>query len=374
MMCEYLDVCGGCTSDTLDSKLNFASDILGVRSFEIFTSKLSGFRSRCELSLFVDDENKMFLGMRLGTGESKRERKRIIPIDKCINLVKPLQESLRILINHLNSQDFIDFRESLFSLEALYTQNNSLLLTLIYHRNIDESWAIKARELRDSMSAILSCDIQLIGRSRGVKIVLESDFVIENINISGRDYMYYYKDAGFTQPNTDINKHMIEWVLKSVSCRGDLLELYCGCGNFTFPLASKFNKVFATEISKSSIDAAINGMLLNKISNIEFVRLSGDECIEALTKQRRFNRLSDIDLDTYNFGSVFVDPPRAGLGDNMCRFISNFEQIIYISCNPISLRQDLEILRNTHEISRFAFFDQFPHTKHLECGVILHKK
>ena len=374
MICEYVEKCGGCTCETLDYKLNKASKVLNIKSFEIFTSRLNGFRARCELSIFHYKDKSVSFAMRLGVGDSKRERKNFVPIDTCINLIKPLRDSLGCFISKINLESFASFREGLFSIEALYTNSNSLLLTLIYHRNIGEEWLVNAKNLRDMLHEVLDCEINIIGRSRGVKLVLDSDVVLEKLSIHGREYVYYYKDTCFTQPNIEINKQIIEWVLKNVESKGDLLEIYCGCGNFTFPLTSKFNKVFATEISKSSIESAIDGALHNKIQNVEFARLSGDECIEALSGAREFNRLKNINLDSYNFSSVFVDPPRAGLGDSICKFISKFTQIIYISCNVLSLRDDLEILKETHDVLRCAFFDQFPHTKHLECGVILHRK
>jgi tRNA (uracil-5-)-methyltransferase len=71
---------------------------------------------------------------------------------------------------------------------------------------------------------------------------------------------------------------------------------------------------------------------------------------------------------------VFVDPPRAGMDEMSCRFVSRFENIIYISCNPLTLHRDLEILTKTHDVVAMALFDQFPYTHHVEMGVKLQKK
>ncbi|MDY4426058.1 MAG: tRNA (uridine(54)-C5)-methyltransferase TrmA, partial [Helicobacter sp.] len=68
-----------------------------------------------------------------------------------------------------------------------------------------------------------------------------------------------------------------------------------------------------------------------------------------------------------------VDPPRAGLGEDVCQFLQDFPSILYISCNPLSLAKDLEILNQTHRVVKVAFFDQFPHTPHLETGILLQK-
>lgn len=165
---------------------------------------------------------------------------------------------------------------------------------------------------------------------------------------------------------------MIEWVLGQIEKSDkDLCELYCGGGNFTIPLSQKFNKVLATEISKTSIKSALTNCSLNSISNIDFIRMSAEEFVEALESKREFNRLKDIDLKSYNFETIFVDPPRAGLDDTTRALSKEFDTIIYISCNPETLHRDLEELTKTHKIINFALFDQFSYTEHIESGVIL---
>ena len=92
---------------------------------------------------------------------------------------------------------------------------------------------------------------------------------------------------------------------------------------------------------------------------------------EALNGAREFERLKHIDLNSYNFSTVLVDPPRAGLDEGTIGLISNIENIIYISCNPETLARDLEILSKTHTVTDAAMYDQFPHTEHVESGVFL---
>ncbi len=145
-------------------------------------------------------------------------------------------------------------------------------------------------------------------------------------------------------------------------------------GNFTLPLSKYFDKVLATEISKRSIYAAKENCELNSVSNIEFIRLASEEMTEALNKEREFRRLKDVDLDSYTFSTVLVDPPRAGLDMDTIKLISNIKNIIYISCNPETLARDLVKLSKTHNIDDTAIYDQFPHTHHVESGVFLVKK
>ena len=71
---------------------------------------------------------------------------------------------------------------------------------------------------------------------------------------------------------------------------------------------------------------------------------------------------------------MFVDPPRAGLDPGTLSLVKDFDEILYISCNPLTLINNLKVLTETHTIEALAFFDQFPYTPHLECGVHLKQR
>ena len=171
--------------------------------------------------------------------------------------------------------------------------------------------------------------------------------------------------------NSSCEKHAVR---PESSAARDLLELYCGHGNFTIPLAAKFNRVLASEISKSSIANARINCELNGVRNAQFVRLSADELMGAFAHRREFERLKGIDIFSYDFSHVLIDPPRAGLEPSVIDFIKNFQNLIYISCNPQTLFENLRSLCVTHEVRRFAIFDQFAHTSHIECGVLLRRR
>ena len=171
--------------------------------------------------------------------------------------------------------------------------------------------------------------------------------------------------------NSSCEKHSVR---PESSGARDLLELYCGHGNFTIPLAAKFNRVLASEISKSSIANARINCELNGVCNAQFVRLSADELMSAFARRREFERLKGIDIFSYDFSHVLIDPPRAGLEPSVIDFIKNFQNLIYISCNPQTLCENLRSLCATHEVRRFAIFDQFAHTAHIECGVLLKRR
>ena len=175
----------------------------------------------------------------------------------------------------------------------------------------------------------------------------------------------------FAAQNSSCEQHSVR---PESSAARDLLELYCGHGNFTIPLAAKFNRVLASEISKSSIANARINCELNGVCNAQFVRLSADELMSAFARRREFERLKGIDIFSYDFSHVLIDPPRAGLEPSVIDFIKNFQNLIYISCNPQTLFENLRSLCATHEVRRFAIFDQFAHTSHIECGVLLRRR
>jgi tRNA (uracil-5-)-methyltransferase len=104
------------------------------------------------------------------------------------------------------------------------------------------------------------------------------------------------------------------------------------------------------------------------------VRLSSEEITQALNGDRPFRRLKDVALDAFNFSTVFVDPPRAGLDQGTEALSARFDRILYISCNPLSLIKNLSELTKTHSIEKVAAFDQFPWTDHLETGIFLKRK
>jgi tRNA (uracil-5-)-methyltransferase len=149
---------------------------------------------------------------------------------------------------------------------------------------------------------------------------------------------------------------------------------WSGAGNFTLALARNFNRCVATEISKVSVRAARDNCEANNISNVQVVRMSAEEFSAALLTGREYVRLKEVQIESYDFDTILVDPPRAGLDTDSLTFVARFDKVVYISCNPETLARDLAQLRETHTVHRFATFDQFPYTDHLESGAFLLKK
>ena len=268
-------------------------------------------------------------------------------------------------------REHTELRRKLFQVEFLSTTSGEMLVTLAYHRRLDAAWETAAEALAGQFN------LALVGRSRKQKVVIGHDYVTETLHIAGRDYHYRQFDQAFTQPNAAVNRQMIEWACANVAEEGgDLLELYCGNGNFTLPLSRHFNQVLATELAKSSIRAAQWGIAANHIENVAMIRLAAEEVTQAMNGEREFRRLADLPqpLAAYALNTVFVDPPRAGLDPATVAMVQRFPTIVYVSCNPATLAENLATLSLSHDLSRFALFDQFPYTSHMECGVVLRRR
>jgi len=367
--CKYFGECGSCTiyqieysSELLEKKQKVLSLLspFGIKDLEVFNKDESNYRARSEFRIWHDDSGANYAMGRL-------DRKGTINVDECPKVLKPIERKMLPLLKAINNSEILKYR--LFSIEFLSTTTDEVLITMIYHKKLDEAWQQEAKKLEKKLNSYI------IGRSRKQKVVISQEFVTEKLFIDNQEYIYRYYESGFTQPNPAVNIKMIEWAIKQAKTigHGDFLESYCGLGNFTIPISKYFDRVLATEISKRSIASANENCKLNRVDNISFIRLSSQEMTQALNRVRKFRRLEGIELDSYNFSTVLVDPPRAGLDSDTIELISNIKNIIYISCNPETLARDLVLLTQTHSIKESAIFDQFPHTHHIESGVFLQR-
>ena len=328
-----------------------------------FSSAPSGYRLRAEFRVWHSGDDLNYVMFPVGEPRNPQIITEFpIAGPRITDTMAPLIERLRVTP---------ELRNKLFQIEFLSTLSGELLITLIYHRRLEPTWEALATQLAES----LNCKI--IGRSRKQKIVLTDNWVEEVLEVDGRRLRYRQPEQCFTQPNGGTNQKMMGWLLEHTSIEDtDLLELYCGIGNFTLPLASRFRNVLATELSKPATEAAKWNTEANQIENIELARLSAEDMSAAMAGERQYRRLAHLksDLTDYQFETLLVDPPRAGLDAQTLALASQFARVLYISCNPDTLADNLNTLSATHDIDRLAFFDQFPYTRHLESGVILSRR
>ena len=408
MDCKVFGECGSCALNLdyeaqIAQKTEFIKDLFAPYfdgKIDIFTSQKSGYRTRAEFGIFRD------LDALKWTMHGKNTKR--VFIDECQKVDEKIANLMDEILREILLDESLKFK--VFGCEFIATRLE-ITAILLYHRDV--------REIGNALENLHKTlqkkfNLNLIARSRGRKLVFGSESLHEILHINGRKFSYEFGDSAFIQPNTRVNEKMISWALdvvggenlranidadvsfknparencvsnlarispnsdqissnKSSKIR-DLFELYCGHGNFTIPLSAKFRRVLANEISKSSIEFARKNAQNNGANNINFVRMSSEEIIRAINGEEFF-RTRELNFDDYDFSHIFVDPPRAGLEMSVINFIKNYDNIIYISCNPATAAQNLSILSKTHKVLKMAIFDQFPHTNHIECGIILSK-
>lgn len=333
-------------------------------SLQVFASTPEHYRMRAEFRVWHEGQD-LYYYMFDKALNQKIRCEQFLPASALINEMMPA------LMAELRPNPVL--RHKLFQVDFLSTLSGEILVSLLYHKQLDQQWQDEAQALKQRLGK--QFNVNIIGRARKQKLMLDRDYVIESLPVNGQTLIYKQVENSFTQPNGQVSIKMLEWAIDSTKeSSGDLLELYCGNGNFSIALAQNFNRVLATELAKPSVDSAQYNIEANNIENVQIIRMSAEDFTDALAKKRSYRRLEGIDLDSYNCNTIFVDPPRAGLDDNTLAMVQGYQRIIYISCNPNTLLDNLKVLDSTHKITRFALFDQFPYTDHMESGVLLEKR
>lgn len=286
------------------------------------------------------------------------------------------------------------------------------VVTLVYHRRLDDAWTAAARQLKDELTrAVASCGgrrVDVVGRSRGQRVDVDRPWVEETLTVAGRALHYRQVEGSFSQPNGRVCEAMLTWAADvaaggdgSVAGRlheaqaeslaststltprpDDLLELYCGNGNFTAALAPAFRRVVATEVSRASVAVAAHNLAANGCAEkVALARADADRVAEALHALDTGGKTTlgggAVDLADYTLATVFVDPPRAGVGPVTAALLPRFDRVLYVSCNPTTLAADAALaggLAATHVATAAAVFDQFPGTDHIECGLLFERR
>lgn len=184
-------------------------------------------------------------------------------------------------------------------------------------------------------------------------------FIIDSIG----DVKYRISLESFFQVNTKQTKKLYDEVIKAGEFNNEdsVLDLYCGVGSIGLYIAQYVNSVMGVEINAAAIKNANENKVLNNTDNIEFVCQDATEFIHQ--NKSMFNK-------------VVVDPPRAGLTkqgiDDL--LVLSPERMVYVSCNPMTLKRDLQRLTQFYEITYCVGVDLFPQTHHVETVVGLTRK
>lgn len=267
------------------------------------------------------------------------------------------------LLKLINENQIIS--KNLFQVNFRSNNDGDILVTLIYRKPINDDLCKSIDKISKSLGIMINV------RSKKKLYKTHAIDFYERFNSKSLNLKIFQSDKTFFQPNKYIYPKMYEFIENIIDSPRDLLELYCGVGSFSLPLSHKFKKVFASENNRESINMLKKSLVINNITNVCVARLNAEEVTEVFSG-KKFNRMKDIKIDEYSFSHILVDPPRCGLDNNVIKLINNFENLIYISCNPDTYINDLKLLKN-FKIKDIAIFDQFTNTDHLEIVSILKK-
>lgn len=163
----------------------------------------------------------------------------------------------------------------------------------------------------------------------------------------------------FIQVNAKMNTKMIAQAMSLLNVNSDdiILDLFCGLGNFTLPLATKVKAIVGIEGEKSLVARAQHNARLNKLENVRFY-------VADLSRNQQ-----DSDWFKHKYTKVLIDPPRSGAWEVLPLITqTKASTLLYISCHPASLARDTDRLVNELGFSlvKAGVMDMFPHTSHVE--------
>ncbi len=178
-------------------------------------------------------------------------------------------------------------------------------------------------------------------------------------------YSLSHETGGFSQVNLEQNQEMITTMLSWLADRKIALvaDLFCGLGNFTFPLALSGIRVVGADLQRSTIRSAKRNAVDLGLTDCSFIQASAEDAARQLAESGE------------RFDLVILDPPRRGCLE-VIPFLAKLAapDLLYISCDPATLVRDLaRLIDQGYRIIRFRLIDMFPQTAHLETMVLLRR-
>ena len=358
--CPHFGYCGACSLQhmSMDAQLARKQALLlkclkdtgQVEAGSIY-APLSGplwhYRRKARLSVRdVAAKNRVLVGFR------ERNGRYVADMDECHILRKEIADALPKLARLLES---LECRASIPQIEVACG---------------DEVCALIIRHLEDLSTADVE-GLRFFARDTGLGIFLQAagpdsiqllepedlqlEYAIESLGLRFR-----FGPLDFTQVNGELNQQMVTRALELLDPQaGDnILDLFCGLGNFTLPLATRAASVTGLEGSEQMVERGRSNARLNGLDNVEFHSVDlYQPCDEEPWPVERYNK-------------ILLDPPRSGAQELLPWIAAgNVSHVLYISCNPETLARDAGILVNQYGFSLggAGIINMFPHTPHSEA-------
>ena len=234
-----------------------------------------------------------------------------------------------------------------------YERNTNKIIPINYCLLLDDS-------LNNYLTTLNKSNEDLILRTNGKDILDdENSLITKNIG----EYKYLVSLKSFFQVNDNVTYKLYEKVKEYCNStkEDNILDLYCGTGTIGIYLSKECKNILGIEINKQSIVDANKNKELNNITNIDFIAQDVSKVINKIK---------------FKPSIIVVDPPRAGLDEKTIKEIikMNPNKLVYVSCDPMTLVRDLNILKFYFTIKEITPFDMFPNTYHVENVCLLTKR
>ncbi|MCM8774169.1 MAG: 23S rRNA (uracil(1939)-C(5))-methyltransferase RlmD [Candidatus Omnitrophica bacterium] len=311
-----------------------------------------GYRNRTRLHL-LNKKGKTYFAYHLSGYSNK-----FVEIEECFLLSPQINSLLNLLFNLINSYQ-LSFIEEIEIKESYSTKEILLNIYINVLTNLNE--VIKRiLNLRKQLPMVTNCLIKS-SLSGEYKIIWGKKFIKENI----LNTTYSIGPTSFFQINIPSLIEMIEDIKNLLNFKGKetIIDLYCGIGTFGLAISPPQANLFLVECANDYIPFLEDNLRINRNRKGE---IYNEDSQAWLTNNLNRN----IDL-------LIVDPPRSGLGKNMCETIlkSSLPLILYISCNPSTFIRDIRELSLSYKLKYLKIYDFFPHTPHMEVvGIVINKK
>ncbi|WP_058522770.1 23S rRNA (uracil(1939)-C(5))-methyltransferase RlmD [Legionella birminghamensis] len=368
--CDHYQLCGGCSLQHLDEKIQILEkqslllDMLqriGHCQPDTILEPLSAgswnYRNKARLSVrYVQKKQSTLVGFR-----EKNNPRYITEISHCPVLHKKVDDNIQALRKLMDS---LESPEKIAQIEVAAGDEEVALIL----RNLSPLSAQEEEQLRDFADVSGFIFYLQPGNSETVKrFYPESDDEFLHYELPDEGIHYQFHPTDFTQINPGLNRLMIGKALELLQLDKDdtVLDLFCGLGNFSLPIARRCRQVIGFEGSELMVRRASMNASLNQIDNVQFHAANLDEP----------NVLANFKLPTIS--KILIDPPRSGALEIM-RQIDKLKpgRIVYVSCNPATLARDSDILVNQqgYHLKAAGVMDMFPHTSHVESIAMFEKE
>lgn len=357
--CPHYHECGGCDLQHLDynQQLTYKQQTLRqlMRKFSGNDIELDApllgdslaYRRRARVSLFVDKKTRQ-----LHFGFRKKQSKQIVQVTDCPVLAPELNVLLPEIYSALKA---FKKPEQLGHVE-LVLGDNGPCITL---RHLSALTASETQSLTE------------LAKRRNASLYLMP--ATDQLNLVEGD-MPFYQEVGvkipfapnnFIQVNQAVNQKMVkqavDWLDPQKSDR--VLDLFCGVGNFSLPIAKLAKHVVGVEGVAEMVEKATNNASLNQINNAQFYHANLEQDFEGQV------------WSAERFDKVLLDPARAG-ASGIIDQVSELgaQRVVYVSCNPATLARDSQsLMEQGYKLTKLGMLDMFPHTSHLESMALFEK-